>query len=455
MAKVENAGEFRLKSFKITSQSGITIDVSNMIHTYTIQESMSLNSIRGHAKMYDSTGLYYKLPLAGEEILEIEYTDYFGETRKDKFLIYGVNGLKPAKESDTNVLEMTLHFVSYSKYLSDRKYIRKSYTGLVSTIASNIYDEFYSDETGSSEKEFRAETTTGFQRLSIPNYSPEESMNFLARRAYSSEDESSMIRFFENRDGFFFVSPGFYAREVAEDVITFEYNSYPDQTPEGQLAIMNNLISIDFNESVNTIDDMKNGNYNASTVELDILTRKVDQNQYRYMDEYDKYYYPESVQTKSRHTKEFMNASTPDAKTTVIMKDYGDPNDSQYPSQRPNTYDSKAINHKRGSYHHYNSNSINVRIYGRNKIVAGSLIELNIMQFMKDSNSVVKDREYSGTYYVESVESVFFETTFTQNLVISKSGVTGVPETATPDYDLDETNAQIDIPIPDNFVGPQ
>ncbi|PHS22114.1 MAG: hypothetical protein COA84_13110 [Robiginitomaculum sp.] len=448
MSKIDNAGAFKLISFNI-SKDGANVDATNIVHMFSIQESMSLNSIRGSAKIYDSTGLLYTFPLTGEETIDIEYSDWFGDVRKDTMFLYAITDVKPSKEADSNTLGMTLHFVSKTKFLANRRMVRKSYTGLISTIAGDLFDAFYDADP------IQIEGTTGFQRLSIPNMLPDDAMNFLSRRAYSSEDESSMIRFFENRNGHFFMSPGYYARNVSGEPLTYGYNALPDQTGEGQLNMMSQLIEIDFNETVNTIADLNDGNYNASTIELDILKRQVEHNQYKYLDEYQAYTYPNGT-VSSRHNKSFMDESAIDPHVTVILKDYGDPDASQYPGLRPNTYEHKTYTHKYAAYHHLNANKIFVKIYGRNSIVAGSTIDLDLPKFMKDSNNIAIDPLWSGRYFIEAVDNVFFEDTYTQSLTLSKSGVSNLPEPpSNVPYMLNETNADVDKPNINDYIAGQ
>ncbi len=59
-------------------------------------------------------------------------------------------------------------------------------------------------------------------------------------------------------------------------------------------------------------------------------------------------------------------------------------------------------------------------IFGRNNIFAGSVIDLDL-NYAKDV--VKQDKEKSGRYIVESIENVFYENTYRQKVVISRSGI--------------------------------
>jgi len=438
MTDFEKAGRYKLKSFLIKSQDeGKSAEIKNIIHTFKVIESMDRNSVYGSATVYDSTGLLYKFPLIGEEKITIITSDFYGNEREDRMVSYAITDVRPPSENNDDVLEMVIHFVSEDAFNSTKYFVKKSMRGLVSTMASQVFDEFYSD----SKKEFRVETTTGQQKISIPNLRPDDAINFLSRRAYSDVDESSLIRFFENRDRFNFISPGFNYREYPRDSLTYKYTSFPDNTPEGQLSLMTQLISIDYGNAADTAGALVNGYYNSDVLELDIINKRVKHNQFKYLDEYGNYTSPGGDDVKTRNTKEYMEEMSKDNSVHVAIRDYGDSDVSSYPQQKDETFGAKTIVHKRAYNYHYRANMIRCSIYGRNDLVAGDYIILDLYKFMKSTNSVEKDEEWSGHYVINSIENVYYENTYTQNLEITKAGVLGKSAAAnTEPYELDSKN---------------
>lgn len=441
MSEFERAGRYKLVTFEIENQSGTKkADIKNVIHTFTVIESMDANSVRGSAQIYDTTGLLYNFPLVGEERIRIVTKDFYGFEREDLMISYAITDMRPPSENNDDILEFTLHFVSRDAFSSTKRFVKKSMSGLVSTMAASIFDEFYS----AADKEFRIETTTGHQNIIVPNMRPDDALNFLSRRAYSDVDQSSYIRFFENRDRFNFISPGFNFREHPRDSLTYRYVSHPDNTPEGQLSLMTQLISIDYGIAADTAGALVNGKYNSDVLELDILNKRFKHNQFKYLDEYDRYSNPGGDAVKTRNTKKYMEEMSTDNSTTVILRDYGDTDLSPFPQLKAETYNSKSYAHKLAYDYHYRANMISCSIHGRNDLVAGDYIILDLYKFMKVSNSVEKDDVWSGHYVINSIENVYHENLYTQNLTITKAGVLGVPEAAnTTSYVIDNRNPDL------------
>lgn len=442
MSDARQAGEFELIKFIIKSPAGKETDLKNIVHTFTISESMASNGVHGSASIYDSTGLLYEFPLVGEEEITIETRDWYGTSRSEQFIVYAITDVRPAAEGNDNVLEFQLNFVSIDSYESNKYFVRKSLDGLVSGMAGTLFDEFYIDPS----KEIRIETTSGFQDLVVPYMRPDAAMNFLARKAYSTVDKSSLFRFYENRDRFAFSSPGHNAREYPKDIPKFIYNSYADNTPEGQARVMESVVSIDYGAVTNTADALRNGKYNADVIEVDIHNRRSIHNQYRYMDEYQEYTYPDNDEVTTRNSKEYMERMSVDPSIQVVLQDWGDSDLSAFEHLKGDTNFGELYAHKTAAYHHYSANMIDCVIYGRNDIVAGDYINIDLYKFMKISNDVIRDDIWSGAYVIESIDNVFYEHTYTQKLRISKSGVLGAPATANTDpYVLNNRNADISI----------
>lgn len=443
MSDFEKAGEYRLITFEISNQDGTKkADIKNIIHTFSVIESMNENAVRGHAKIYDTTGLLYNFPLIGEENIRIVTRDYFGTEREDLMVSYAITDVRPPSKNNDDVLEFSLHFVSRDAFSSTKHFVKKSMRGLVSTMAAEIFDEFYSD----SKKKIRIETTSPQQVLVVPNMRPDDAMNFLSRRAYSEVDESSMFRFYENRDRFAFSTPGHNFREFPRDSLTYKYTSFVDNTPDGQLQRMRELISIDYGKVSDTASALVNGNYNTDILELDIINKRFTHNQFKYLDEYGNYTNPGGDEVKTRNTKEYMEKMSEDNSTSVIIRDYGDTDVSSFPQLKPETRAAKNWAHKFAYTHHYMDNRIRCSIYGRNDLVAGDYIILDLYKFMKITNSVEKDEEFSGHYVIDSIENLYHENTYTQNLVITKAGVLGKPDAGdTSTYVLNNKNPDIGI----------
>jgi len=444
------AGEYVLNSFKIyklgeTPTPENSKDIWRLIHTWSFSESMSTGYIQGTAKVFDSDRVLDEFIgekngwLKGEEEIEIKITDFFQNSITLKFFLYAISNVKIASGNKDNVYEYDIFFVSKEKFYGDRVSIRRSFSGApISQFANTVFNDYFE-----SDKEFFVQETDGDQKLVVPNYTAEETMHFFTRKAISGNElyASQTYRFFESKDGFYFGTIGWviddyelFSGELDREggVPIFVRSEFADQSPDGQLRMMSTLIDIEYPNYVNTIQDMSNGAYYKLTTELDFLNRTPLYTEYRHLDEYQKYRYPDGDNTtRSKHTKDFVDEHMNDPLETLVFKDYKNPeqtfSDPDY--LRPDTFYPKAYNQKNVNLYHHQNEMVKVTIYGRNEITVGDLIELKLYDINYQEDREI-DIERSGRYVIESIENIFRGDQFIQELMISRSGIYGQPERA-------------------------
>lgn len=444
-SSLRQAGHYALKSFKITNfKRTKTIDFSRLIHTWSITESMSAGSVRGNAVVYDALNLLAEFPLLGEELVDIVYSDFFDIERRETFFLYAISNVQNPDENSGKIQRYTLNFVSPAKFYTENTYMMKTYkpvgsSSRVSDYVKELYDEYYkrlTEQNGLKVKDIVVEETQGAQSLVIPNMTPEQAMHFFSRKAYSSASNTQMFRFFENRDKYYFVSndymlkagknftgygeglvdPGLAkaANMSSNPVPIFRRNYMPDLSADRQIQAMYDIIAIDFGERVNTIEDINSGAYKRKAVEIDILNGAIIQYPYDHLTEFD-----EKGQSLI-HNREFVDTYMTKEDIRFIVKDYATTGANSGKNTRYDTFYQQLHNEKRSNAYHYTKNKINMTIFGRNNIFAGSVIDLDL-NYAKDV--VKQDKEKSGRYIVESIENVFYENTYRQKLVISRSGI--------------------------------
>lgn len=440
---VRKAGYYELleaKLYKLDKPDRF-IDIKLMIYEWSLNESMNDGFLSGSIDVLDGVGLFYNFlddGLKGEEEIEIVYKDYYDNERSHKFFVYSVSSISPVNPSNETALNYKLYFVSKHKFYTDRFTIRKSYSdGLISDYVGAMWEEFWVGNDDSNELSFDdivIEETEGPQSLVIPNYKPEQAMHMLARKAYSAQNATHTYRFFQNRDRYYFATNEEMTWFAQEDTIPiFALVQNPDNTGDGQDYKMLNYISIKFSDHVNTMRDMIEGAYYRSTTELDFMNRTALVTEYRYLDEYEDYQLPDIGKTRSKHTKEFVDKHFTDFTDTLVLKDYpaiGAEGGNEF--VRPHTYYNQIYNKKPVNFYHHNTEKTEMMVYGRNDLVAGNIIELEILKSLGDIEDKGRavDTERSGNYLVESIENVFREDMYYQKLTMSKSGLKGQPEPA-------------------------
>lgn len=448
------AGQYQLVSVYLRNYiRSSNIEISNLIVGFTINESMSSPFVYGKTTVFDGDDILSTLPVIGEEFIEFTYTDIFGQTRVDEFMVYSVSDVKYPDESNPTMIQYTLNFVSIPRVLTDGFRIMKGFSGqTIKDYAENIFKNNIASVLTNKKlkaKDLISETTDVVKTVVIPNYNPTDAMLFLARHAYRSDASSvnqkptQTFRFFENRDSYFFAtneyvknhygninadnSTQYYLNQKSNltlpDAHVFSYNYLPNMSPEAQQMQMFNIISIDFGEKVNTINDIKYGAYKKRLGQIDILTGTAQiLPTYEFSNEYS------DMNLKLPHSPEFINDAMSDKYLRYVIKDYSIPGEPQGPGLKADTNYSDLYTRKSTYLYHYKQNSIDVTIYGRNNIVAGSVIYLNLPLRKRLSNdqrmdSSAIDIERSGYYLVDEVKNIFANKSYIQKMTLSRYGI--------------------------------
>lgn len=445
------AGHYGLKKFVLRrfGESGSGLDLRLIVHTFNIVESMSNGAIRGSAVVYDSQDIIKNLPLRGEEYLEIQYEDYFGRTHTDHMFVYSISDVKYANEKSQAILRYVINFVSAGRFFSETFKVRKAYrqnalnSGIISGYVNEVYEEYFRNPLSGyvypiTPKQIEIESTTGQTHYVIPSLSPEQTMHFFARRAYNEYRNTQTFRFFEARDKYYFATNE-YMSTVGVDIVgnsygqvdpslatavgieeasvpIFRMNYLPDISPDRQNSIMYELINIHYGTKVDTIEDINFGGYRRRAWEIDLLNGAVNSIDYNHYADF------QSNDLQLPHTQAFIDNRMTRFRETYIPKDYASLGAQDGLNLRPNQNYPEIYNRKGSYFYHHDRNKITAKIYGRNSIFAGSVISLELFEHSA-SGDLSKDNERSGYYLVESVNNIFFESVYTQELVLTRNGI--------------------------------
>lgn len=448
---LKQAGAYTLHSFVLYSYDRKkSIDIKMLIHNFNLFESMSTSSIRGSASVYDTGDLIKNFPLLCEEYVEITYSDFFDVKRTDRMFVYSITDVTYPKEKNQAIISFTLNFVSVARVFTEDFRVQKTYKntptngGIISGYVKDVFDEYYVkpvQEYGVQPKEIEVEQTTGQTQFVIPRLTPEQTMQFFSRRAYSANRKTQMFRFFESREKYYFASNEYMAT-VGVDLVgggvgqvdpglakasnnpalrdksipVFTMNYAGNVTPERQEGLMYEIQDINFGVRVNTIEDISIGGYKRRTFELDMVNGSIVQVDYDHAEEFNE------DKLKLPHSKPFIDNQITKYRERFVMKDYASPGMMTGYDLRPDQNFSDLYNIKMTNFYHYEKNKISLKVYGTNKLFAGDMVTLQLFERTMD-NSLREDTDRSGTYIVESVDNNFYENIFTQSLVVSRGGI--------------------------------
>lgn len=401
-------GYYRLVSATIKPLNGQPLEIVGLIPEFSIEESLDKDSIRGSAIVYDNIGLLEDLPLRGEELLTLVVEDALRNTVTYELALYKITDVEIKNTNDG--LRYKIHFMS--KYSFDAMFRRiiEPYNDTVSSIAETIFEKYYS-----GPKQLLLEDTIGLFRCVIPNYTPMQTMNFLANRAFSRSSPSCSFRFFETAENYFFVSDEYLIKrflENKEEIKEFTFSDAIDKSGEEFLSQMKNLVEIRNSDRVNTAMDLASGAYRSNVIEIDLIKRQATlpgkSNRYEYDYQEAKSNYMSSSgrgEGQDVHTDEFVRTYfTPEnERRYIVIRDYDDSGTLQL---RGDQFIPEIATNRLAYRHHLNRTVIYAKSNGRLDLNAGDIINIKIPEFKVSENRRLNN-QLSGYYMISDLTQVF------------------------------------------------
>jgi len=450
MDKAVQAGFYTLKSFRVKPllEENINSDSENnsmpdyveltkTISSWGITESMNSPFISGFAVINESDNMLEDVPLIGEEEIELTYTDFYGESATQRFFLYAIEDIGPATSANDRMMKYTVRFTSITKLQGDQRSIRKSYNNTkISDIASDIYETFIKTENPLYDKPIEIEETDEEQSLVIPNLRADAAMQFLSRRAYSSKNKTSLYRFFETREKYYFCTPEYLVNKYGEidaktddeiNPLYFIYNTVEDNTGTGQKIAQQSVNDFSYGTKVDTFRDMKEGMYRRTITELDPSTRTRIQRDYDYSSEVGDKEFPSKVKLTHSQTflDKYMAAST--QPESYLLTDFPQIGQStgQQNMRKPYQHFYENYTTKPVVNYHFGVNSMALEINGRIKLYPGMVIHLELIKISNTLSGTREiDHERTGKYIVTDIVNAFNEDRFKQQIMITKGGLT-------------------------------
>jgi hypothetical protein len=302
--------------------------------------------------------------------------------------------------------------MSKSSFDAGFRKILEPYEDTISNIAAVVFDKYYPATEG---KDLILEETTGLFRCIVPDYTPRQTMNFLARRSFSTTSPSCSFRFFETSDSFYFVSDEFLIKRFIEDknsIKEFYFSDAIEKSETGFVLQIQNINEIVNSDRINSIMDLASGAYRSNVIEIDIIKRqctlpgKSKKYEYNYQNEKEKYI---STSGKSVyedvHTPRFVEEyfTSENERKHVVVRDYDDSGTSQL---RGDQFLPQIITNRIAYRHHLNNTILYAKLAGRLDLNAGDIINLKLPEF---NSAAIKrlNKQLSGYYMINDLIHTF------------------------------------------------
>lgn len=385
MAELYTSFSYQLKRLILYTSAGEVHDIRKMFVSIDIFEDIFSPCMTAKLRLADAQELLSFFKLHGNEFIEIELDKpTLNKPIKKVFRVYKISD----RDIGTTLQNYTLNLCSEEMVLSPQILISKSYKG--KTITQMISDILKNYLKVPMSKINRVSETKGVYDIIIPKMNPLEAISWLSTRSYSSK--GSLYFFFENRDGFNFVS----YEELLKEKVFDKYRMQVKVTNEPAKNI-NTFTFIKIVEDFDILKACRYGSFSSSLGVLDIVTK-----------DYDRFYF-NSLQSKNKGVlnKEvtmngFLNRngktmydSYDNMQKYVIVTDSDPTNNPMTPENWLSQTASRL-----GQLHLF---KMVVTVPGNTALKAGMLIEVEVQKIMPQEQIAEINKVRSGKYLISAV----------------------------------------------------
>ena len=219
MATLQFAGEYEILESKLTTSTGVTINISKLIAEINLFEDLFSNALYCSIFIVDTNNIISRGPIIGQERVHLKIaipTVTSGEAAIDViFNVYKV-GTNTEVNKGGQLIELSMVTPEFLK--NNRVRVSKSYSNSIDNIVQDILQL---DETLiGTTKNVQIDATTGIRRMIVPNLHPYDIINNLATEAISTSGQPLYV-FYETLKGLNFRS----LENLYDEEIVAEYNA--------------------------------------------------------------------------------------------------------------------------------------------------------------------------------------------------------------------------------------
>ena len=278
----EQPGDILLHDITLTPVDGDIAILNNIEAELNIHEDFTTPFMYGSILLHDSNNLLMELPITGQEEIKVQFKLVNEPESKVKqtFQIYKISDL--FNDVSINARNYILHFVSMESYKNEQKFIQQSFVSkTISEIVKIIFDQHLK-----IKKDIEIEATSGIQNLIIPNLSPVKAIQWLAKRAYSSENPSSNFMFWEDHKNFNFKTiDSLIDEEPKEKYYYGPANAIINKELDKRVAFIVKRLTIE--KTTDILSNLVGGMYQSELLTHDIVRKKYKTYTFNYEDDFD------------------------------------------------------------------------------------------------------------------------------------------------------------------------
>jgi hypothetical protein len=388
------AGDVTIDKVKIITAKGFYQDVGAQVINVQFYEDLFAPFITGSLILKDSLDLVNLFPFIGEEYLELEISTPTLDKNniKGKYYIYKMTNREMS--GDKSVVYQ-LHFISVEAVVD----LNKKTSRVFGDKISKMIEPFIKDKTfglESDKKVFVEETLNNTKYIS--NYwTPIENIMYLADTAINTNRSPSYV-FFENRDGFYFISlERLYTNAVFQD---FVYDKYTRDDRPGGGSVRNpekdfkRILEISIPTAFDYMDRIRSGMLSSRQVSYDVTKKTYSAKNYNMFQRFE----------QQKHLNKYpinSDRSIFRAASRIINypKNFGNFNGFG------DVTNAKSNQERISLLKLAEANKINITVPGRCDYTVGQKIKLDLKRIepLSKKDGDTTDKMFSGNYIIAAI----------------------------------------------------
>jgi hypothetical protein len=388
------AGDVSIDKVKIITAKGFYQDVGAQVINVQFYEDLFAPFITGSLILKDSLDLVNLFPFIGEEYLELEISTPTLDKNniKGKYYIYKMTNREMV--ADKSVVYQ-LHFISVEAVVD----LNKKTSRVFGDKISKMIEPFIKDKTfglESDKKVFIEDTLNNTKYIS--NYwTPIENIMYLADTAINTNRSPSYV-FFENRDGFYFISlERLYTNAVFQD---FVYDKYTRDDRPGGGSIRNpekdykRILEISIPTAFDYMDRIRSGMLSSRQVSYDVTKKTYSAKNYNMFQRFEQQKHLNKYPINSDRSI-FRAAS----RIITYPKNFGNFNGFG------DVTNAKSNQERLSLLKLAEANKINITVPGRCDYTVGQKIKLDLKRIepLSKKDGDTTDKMFSGNYIIAAI----------------------------------------------------
>ena len=388
------AGDVTIDKVKIITAKGFYQDVGAQVINVQFYEDLFAPFITGSLILKDSLDLVNLFPFIGEEYLELEISTPTLDKNniKGKYYIYKMTNREMS--GDKSVVYQ-LHFISVEAVVD----LNKKTSRVFGDKISKLIEPFIKDKTFGleSDKKVIIEDTLNNTKYISNYWTPIENIMYLADTAINTNRSPSYV-FFENRDGFYFISlERLYTNAVFQD---FVYDKYTRDDRPGGGSVRNpekdfkRILEISIPTAFDYMDRIRSGMLSSRQVSYDVTKKTYSAKNYNMFQRFEQQKHLNKYPINS--DRSIFRASS---RIINYPKNFGNFNGFG------DVTNAKSNQERISLLKLAEANKINITVPGRCDYTVGQKIKLDLKRIepLSKKDGDTTDKMFSGNYIIAAI----------------------------------------------------